>query len=149
MRLFAILFGIAIGAFGIAAVFLYSPAALATLFGPSWSIFGSPPQAEITPQTPIKQMREQGLLLLARSAVAARLNDPYSAVFAGLHVLKDEKGSESVCGFVNAKNGFGAYVGAKPFVYKRLLDMAFIMDIAGDKADNFENTQVLMCPKHL
>lgn len=49
----------------------------------------------------------------AKSEVAAQLRDPQSAVFT--NVAND--GSQ-VCGEVNGRNGFGAYAGAKRFVWQ-------------------------------
>lgn len=48
----------------------------------------------------------------AETKVAALLRDPVSAQFRGVEVRK----SGAVCGEVNAKNGFGGYVGFKEFV---------------------------------
>jgi len=51
----------------------------------------------------------------AKSAVKKLLNDPDSAQFSG---LMDGTGKGNVCGFVNAKNRMGGYVGATPFFYE-------------------------------
>lgn len=56
----------------------------------------------------------------AIAAVKAGLKDPYSARFEGLRWGKKADGSnlrDTVCGSVNSKNSFGAYVGAKTFMY--------------------------------
>ena len=50
----------------------------------------------------------------AETSVKGELRDPTSAQFSGLTALQDE-GSIDVCGFVNARNGFGGYTGAVPF----------------------------------
>jgi len=50
----------------------------------------------------------------AKTAVLAKLKDPESARFSALRTKQDEHG-EWVCGFVNAKNSYGGYVGNKEF----------------------------------
>jgi hypothetical protein len=52
------------------------------------------------------------LLSKARTAVAHSLKDPPSARFDGV-----VKKAEAVCGFVNAKNSYGGYVGRTRFAY--------------------------------
>jgi len=52
------------------------------------------------------------LVAKAERAVAAGLSDPVSARFEKETVRKG-----IVCGFVNAKDGFGGYVGFKRFFY--------------------------------
>lgn len=55
--------------------------------------------------------------MLKRTAVAAikaKLNDPYSAQFDDVHVVNRQ--AKVVCGFVNAKNRFGAFVGKRDFL---------------------------------
>lgn len=53
----------------------------------------------------------------AKKAVKQLLNDPDSAQFRDITPGKEEK---SVCGFVNAKNRMGGYVGDSPFFYQGL-----------------------------
>lgn len=48
----------------------------------------------------------------AEAAIKATLKDPYSAKFRNVH-----KSLHNVCGWVNSKNGFGAYSGARLFAY--------------------------------
>ena len=57
-----------------------------------------------------------GLENEAKRAVRQSLFDPDSAKFES--VLTNQ-GSGAVCGFVNAKNRMGAYVGSSPFVYQK------------------------------
>lgn len=54
----------------------------------------------------------------AKSAVSQDFKDPESARFRNLGIYKSTtgKGGVSVCGEVNAKNAFGAYVGYRRFV---------------------------------
>lgn len=52
------------------------------------------------------------IIVKARKAVADSLKDPPSARFDGI-----VKKPEAVCGFVNAKNSYGGYVGRTRFAY--------------------------------
>lgn len=71
-----------------------------------------------------------------KAAAAQKLADPYSAKFEAIRArtVPNLKGRPTrvICGTVNAKNAFGGYVGAQPFVY-------FVEDhdfnIAADAAD--------------
>ncbi len=51
----------------------------------------------------------------AKNSVKQRLKDPSSAEFTNVQ-LRDYVGGKVVCGYVNAKNSFGGYVGAKQFI---------------------------------
>jgi len=53
----------------------------------------------------------------AEDAVRQKLDDPYSAKFDSIEKCKP---AGLVSGSVNAKNGFGAYVGSTPFIVKGL-----------------------------
>jgi hypothetical protein len=61
----------------------------------------------------------------AKEAAAHNLFDPYSAHFTELRKVDTDIGAV-VCGFVNAKNRLGAYVGPKPFVYEDLINFAIV-----------------------
>ena len=50
----------------------------------------------------------------AKREVRRNLIDPTSAIFESVY---ENHKTGAVCGFVNAKNRMGAYVGANPFVY--------------------------------
>jgi hypothetical protein len=50
-----------------------------------------------------------------RESVARSLKDPESARFGRIIAGRSSDGAVMVCGFVNAKNGFGGYTGEKPF----------------------------------
>lgn len=53
-----------------------------------------------------------------KAAVKAELKDPQSAQFRGLKPLKDDEGKVyGYCGWVNAKNSYGGYVGESFFLY--------------------------------
>lgn len=57
----------------------------------------------------------QPVIGTAELLVRTRLRDPDSATFTGSRVVR-KGGSEGVCGFVNAKNGFGGMSGNKWFL---------------------------------
>lgn len=59
----------------------------------------------------------------AKQAVASLLNDPQSAQFSDFSNGAKEG---DFCGYVNAKNRFGAYVGKTPFAYRAETDFATI-----------------------
>lgn len=63
----------------------------------------------------------------AQRAVSKYLFDPYSAQFDGLRSVTMD-GQRYVCGYVNAKNKMGAYIGKHQFVYDQLIDIAFVDD---------------------
>ena len=56
-----------------------------------------------------------------KGAAATKLRDPYSAKFERLTraTRPNVRGepTDVICGYVNAKNLMGAYVGATPFIY--------------------------------
>ncbi|MET3725089.1 hypothetical protein [Sphingomonas trueperi] len=51
-------------------------------------------------------------LAKAKERVGEKLKDPTSAIFSELHVTEDKY----VCGYVNAKNSYGGYVGRERFL---------------------------------
>ena len=60
---------------------------------------------------------------MAQMFITTRLRDPDSAQFAGLHIVT-RGGQKGVCGFVNARNGFGGMAGAEEFAvvdYKTMM----------------------------
>ena len=59
----------------------------------------------------------------AKAAVKRVLKDPSSATFEGLFTHPG-----AVCGFVNAKNSFGGYIGRMPFGYIIQSDVAYVLD---------------------
>ena len=69
----------------------------------------------------------------AKSRLAMKMKDPESVRFAD--VVSHESGNSStVCGWVNAKNSFGAYVGFKPFYV-----MDTIAEVRDDEEGMFSN----------
>lgn len=53
----------------------------------------------------------------AKEVIRSELKDPDSAKFSGIYGVTSEswKISHAVCGYVNAKNSYGGYVGKRPF----------------------------------
>lgn len=51
----------------------------------------------------------------AKQVAASRMKDPASAQFRTL-VVSRASGERALCGEINAKNAFGAYVGFRPFI---------------------------------
>ncbi len=111
-------------AFG-AAIVVTLPGLPRVALGPEWDVVEGTSGAQAS-SNEIETLKSDGLKMLARAAVLRVLNDPYSAKFEAFNVRKNDKGLVVVCGLVNAKNGFGAYVGSTPFVYIQVLDAAHI-----------------------
>ncbi len=74
--------------------------------------------------TPIKPVESPGLARIslspgieaaAEKAVNQNLKDPDSSKFSNLVAYQKDPHMIAVCGFVNAKNSYGGYVGATPF----------------------------------
>ena len=56
---------------------------------------------------------DEKMIVEGKAAVASHLRDPGSATFRNLTLFKPT----TLCGEVNAKNGFGGYAGFEAFVY--------------------------------
>lgn len=52
-----------------------------------------------------------------KAEVESKLRDPFSAHWRNLRAFHNNDGSVIVCGEVNAKNAYGAYVGFEGFVH--------------------------------
>lgn len=75
-------------------------------------------QAQPTTQPPVivQSKPDNDVLTRAQSATRDILKDPDSAQFSDLVALQN--GMDTVvCGFVNAKNGYGGYSGRQGFIY--------------------------------
>jgi hypothetical protein len=69
------------------------------------------------------------IIARAKQAAADATRDPLAAQFRGLSVVTDGDGNRKVCGQINAKNGYGGYIGFKPFAYMlELGDVIFAPD---------------------
>jgi hypothetical protein len=72
-------------------------------------------------QAPTAEDRRQAQIIAdeadAEAAVKARLRAPQSATFSREQDLVGGSGARLVCGYVNAKNGFGGLNGDEKFVW--------------------------------
>ncbi|MBZ9794333.1 hypothetical protein LB556_01440 [Mesorhizobium sp. ES1-4] len=57
-----------------------------------------------------------GDIEVVKRFTAESLKDPYSAMFGPIVSSMSDKGVVGVCGTVNGKNSYGAYIGQTPFV---------------------------------
>jgi hypothetical protein len=64
-----------------------------------------------------RQIEWRSAIYKAEAEIPKILKDPDSAKFSDVVAVDDDKGGFAVCGKVNAKNSFGAYIGAKSFIY--------------------------------
>ncbi|HCF3475441.1 TPA: SPOR domain-containing protein [Pseudomonas aeruginosa] len=84
---------------------------------------------------------EQNAIWTAEKAVANMLKDPESAKFNGSFFMPDggneQLKSGHVCGYVNAKNSFGAYVGSRRFVAPAIVgpDVVDVGNVTIDDGD--------------
>jgi hypothetical protein len=65
------------------------------------------------PRTPVQLSGTD--IKAVETAVAREMRDPESARFDGIRAGKTPSGELVVCGWVNARNGFGGYAGREPF----------------------------------
>jgi hypothetical protein len=72
-----------------------------------------------------------GPYIAAQDAIKKYLHDPDSAKFSGMFQGVN-KGD--ACGYVNAKNRMGGYVGSSPFIYRADINQAKIVN-PPDKSD--------------
>lgn len=69
---------------------------------------------------------------LVKKGVASGLKDPESARFdSGFKAGRDDSSAIFVCGYVNAKNSFGGYTGAKPFIAGLTETAAVLVGVGG------------------
>jgi hypothetical protein len=80
---------------------------------------------------------------LIENAVRERLRDPESARFEWLQVveLSTDKDTNTYCGFVNAKNSFGGYVGKQLFTAVLTKKNPTLTYIGISEQDRVEETQ--------
>ena len=84
----------------------------------TWALYPAPTPSERW----LQEQQDQWNLRVAeargdaKKMVMASLRDPYSAVLGELvthEIILDNKSVMAVCGSINAKNGFGGYVGER------------------------------------
>src|SRR5262245_34863885 len=80
---------------------------------PTWPPFGPPPRALAEKLTPITLTAVQ--VETVKDGLRRVLRDPESIQLGKLVAGRSDKGAIAVCGWVNAKNGFGGYTGERPF----------------------------------
>lgn len=97
------------------------PSMATAAFGPDWS------RVALQDGGSLSERKREAIKALAIASVGDRLNDPHSAIFSDVRIVKDDT-LKSVCGFVNAKNKFGAYVGRTAFFYLVALDVVKLWD---------------------
>jgi hypothetical protein len=66
---------------------------------------------KVGPEVPLPQAAQRAVA----QSVASQMKDPNSAEFRNWHAFESQNGL-LVCGEINAKNGFGGYVGFTHFV---------------------------------
>ena len=94
---------------------IYATLAVSMVIG-AGSVYGADrkQKAESKPVTPVVLSAAESTAVEA--GVRNALKDPESSRFGEFAAGKDDKQTTMVCGYVNAKNAFGGYVGASPFV---------------------------------
>src|SRR4051794_31574099 len=107
----------------------------------SWTSQGSPVAAALgTPaaaNTDPSAKVNASLIENAHAAVQTMLRDPGSAQFQdGFIIGTDNK--RTLCGIVNAKNGFGGYSGYAPFAYR---EPSKSVELARDSDSQFKINQ--------
>jgi len=87
-------------------------------------------QASSEPSKPSFESRKYEAIAGARDAVKQMLKDPESAQFSDETAFPQGVDGITVCGYVNAKNGFGGYTGNEAFVAAG--DIAYLQSQVSD-----------------
>jgi hypothetical protein len=75
-------------------------------------------QNAVSPPPPVARPPSQSdYFLRAKQAVTRTLRDPDSAKFGPIFEGNGSSGRKIICGFVNARNGYGGYTGMERFIY--------------------------------
>lgn len=78
---------------------------------------------------------EDPVIVNARSVIRRKLKDPNSARFGTMSraMRPNVRGepTDTICGYVNAKNSFGGYTGERPFVYFVKDQSVYVVDGGG------------------
>lgn len=82
---------------------------------------------------PSQESKDQAFLTEQQESVRRTLKDPQSAQFSEVYISRIA-GTPSACGYVNAKNSFGGYVGRRRFMAEN--GRVFVEDSDDDKAFN-------------
>ncbi|RAI42802.1 hypothetical protein CH341_17565 [Rhodoplanes roseus] len=114
------------------------PSLATAVFGPDFSRIAA--GAALPTDT-----RIEALKALAQASVAAAMRDPAAAQFSDIKVVDGREG-KNVCGYVNGKNAFGAYVGATAFAYDRGADRVLFWVNGGGEEETLQRVVVTrMC----
>lgn len=97
--------------------FLKRKVVIAALAAAVSGCVSTPPPTKSTPYT-----LSASEIDLLKKGVTATLKDPLSALYGDKIVASQASGAVAItiCGTVNAKNSFGGYTGAKPFMVEML-----------------------------
>jgi hypothetical protein len=103
------------------------------------------PLAGVAPGSPYKLSSEQ--IAKIKSVISEGLKDPESAKFPDPFVATKEGNNITVCGYVNAKNSYGGYVGKKPFYVLGFASSGLFvpMSVGGD--DLSQSAALEMCKR--
>jgi len=89
-------------------------------------------------------MSEQELIEIAKQDAITNTNlkDPSSATFKNVRVVR-KTDRKLVCGEINAKNSFGAYVGYQPFIWGYLREVSILNPNPRSAAEQFAFTTLM------
>ena len=65
---------------------------------------------------PLPKKDAQQFARAAKARILEQLKDPGSAQFRRVFIARHDNGELTLCGEVNAKNGYGGYDGFRPFI---------------------------------
>lgn len=88
---------------------------IAILLGVSACTQTMKPASSSLPPPVSKYVLTPADIQVVTEGVTKSLKDPNSAMFGGMAAALRSDGMITVCGYVNAKNSFGGYVGMTPF----------------------------------
>lgn len=75
--------------------------------------------------------------MAAKQAIKAQLKDPGSAIFDALTSYTASNTQVHICGYVNAKNSYGGYAGASPFVAIYAHNVIVFASLSESSVDHF------------
>ena len=95
-------------------------------------------QVQVEPSKPVKLTTKQ--INVVKKAVSKNLKDPYSARYRGIVASRVNDWPITVCGWVNAKNSYGAYTGDAPFIGE--LGTIGFYPSSGPSSDEYEAASI-------
>jgi hypothetical protein len=94
------------------------PEVAATVTPPLQNAVSPPPPVPAPQAQPSAATQSRpDYFLRAKQAISEGMRDPDSVKFGKLFEGTGLSGNQTICGEVNAKNGFGGYTGMTPFIY--------------------------------